>query len=145
MADFGGVARQAPVLSSVLVLAILSTIALPGTNGFVGELLVLLGAFSERPVLAGIATVGVILAALYGLRVVQRVLFGDAPTAAPMIADFSRREGLVMGAFAVAIIWLGIAPGPMLRPLDGVARSVVEAAHFGPNALMGPSSTLTTP
>ena len=145
MADFGGLARQAPVFSAVLVLAILSTIALPGTNGFVGELLVLLGAFSEQPVLTAIATLGVIAAALYGLRAVQRVLFGAAPSTVPAIADLSWREGVVMGTFAIAMLWLGVAPGPVLRPLDGMARSVVEAAHFGPNAPMGPTSTRTTP
>ena len=70
-----------PPFSVVFMLAILSTIGLPGTNGFIGEFLVLLGAYGEVPVLTVIATTGVVLAAVYGLRAVPGMLL--RPAAAP--------------------------------------------------------------
>ena len=135
MGAYGGLARVVPAFSVMLTLAMLSTIGLPGTNGFVGEFLVLIGTYPERPVFAVIATSGVIFAAIYGLRALQRLLFekldDDANTS---LRDLSRRELAVMSVFAVAILWLGIAPQPLLRRIDRASSDVVQAVRFGPNA-----------
>lgn len=141
MSDFGGIARRAPWYSVMFVLAVLSTVGLPGTNGFVGEFLVLLGTYAVRPALATIATVGVILAAIYGLRSVQQVLFEPAndSNAAPL-RDLSMRERAVMGVFAVGIVWLGLAPSVVLTRVERASRGVIESARFGPNA---PTSRMT--
>lgn len=72
---FGGLAKVLPWFSVALIVSMLSTVALPGTIGFVGEFLVLIGTYAEFPVLAVIATSGVIFAAVYGLRAVQQLLF----------------------------------------------------------------------
>jgi NADH-quinone oxidoreductase subunit M len=135
MGAYGGLARVVPAFSVMLTLAMLSTIGLPGTNGFVGEFLVLVGTYPERPVFATIATSGVIFAAIYGLRALQRLLFerlDDQENAS--LRDMSRREMAAMSAFAVAILWLGIAPQPLLRRIDRASADVVQAVRFGPNA-----------
>jgi len=135
MSAFGGLARIMPAFSAALTLAMLSTIGLPGTNGFVGEFLVLIGTFEEHPVLAVIATTGVILAAIYGLRALQGVLFESLDSSNnASIADLSRRELTVMGVFAVGILWMGIAPGSVLQRVEQASRDVVESARFGINA-----------
>ncbi|MCC6244091.1 MAG: NADH-quinone oxidoreductase subunit M [Gemmatimonadaceae bacterium] len=135
MADFGGLARVMPWMSAMFTLAILSTIGLPGTNGFVGEFLVLLGAYSEVPVLAVIATSSVIFAAIYGLRTLQGVLFERLDVRENRnLPDLNARELGVMGVFAVGIIWMGLAPGAVLHRVEAASRGVVEAARFSPNA-----------
>jgi NADH-quinone oxidoreductase subunit M len=128
---FGGLARSVPLFSALLVLAALSTMGLPGTNGFVGEFLVLLGAFRTFPGATVLATVGVILAAVYLLRALQRMLFETpAPDGVtPPARDLDARELAVLGAFAVAIVWLGVAPGPLLRRMEGPVQRLVSDVH----------------
>jgi NADH-quinone oxidoreductase subunit M len=143
MAAYGGLARVIPAFSIMLTLAMLSTMGLPGTNGFVGEFLVLIGSYVERPVFATVATTGVIFAAIYGLRALQQLLFerGREETLAGM-RDLNGRELAVMGAFALGMIWLGVAPGPVLRRTERASREVVQSVRFGPNAPV-PSTNLS--
>lgn len=141
---FSGLARTVPVFAVALVVVALSALGLPGTNGFVGEFLVLVGAFQSYPGLTLIATVGVILAAVYLLGALQRVLFAarrepsadvaevDAPIT--RMRDLDRRELLVLGAFAVAIVWLGVAPAATLRRMEGPVRRIVAQVQNGASA-----------
>lgn len=132
---FGGLARAMPAFSIMMTLAILSTVGLPGTNGFVGEFLVLIGSYGEEPVLTVIATSGVIFAAVYGMRVLGGVVLGPTtPTETSGRTDLTRRELAIVGVFAVAIVWLGVAPNRLLNSLEPATRGVIEAARFGPNA-----------
>lgn len=119
MLAYGGLARTLPLFSIMLTLAMLSTVGLPGTNGFIGEFLVLIGSYSSWPVLTVIATSAVILAAIYGLRALQKILFGkfDAQANGDM-RDLSARELTVMGVFAIAMLWLGLAPAGMLQRIE---------------------------
>jgi NADH-quinone oxidoreductase subunit M len=130
---FGGVARVAPMFAFALMLSALSTIGLPGTNGFVGEFLVLIGAYRVFPVAAVLATTGVILAAVYLLWALQRVIFNPltAGSENAMGRDLDRRELAAMAVFAVAILWLGIAPGGVLRRMEGPATRIVEQVTRG--------------
>lgn len=119
MASFGGLARVAPLFGIMLTLAMLSTVGLPGTNGFIGEFLVLIGTYGDWPVLAVISTSAVILAAIYGLRALQNILFGKLDEGRNgAIGDLSARELSVMAVFAVAIIWLGVAPHGVLQRIE---------------------------
>lgn len=143
---FGGLARVVPLFSIALTVAMLATIGLPGTNGFVGEFLVLLGTYAERPGLAIAATLGVILAAIYGLRALQGLLFERLDDAENRtLRDLSARELAVMGAFTVAIIWLGVAPAPVLQRMERASRDVVQAVRFGPNAPPANTSLSVSP
>jgi NADH-quinone oxidoreductase subunit M len=130
----GGLAKQMPLFGALVVLFALANAGLPGTNGFVGEFLVLLGAFGPFPVLTLLATTGVVLAAAYLLWAVQRMLFGAPAEGDPPLRDLSRTEALVMGCFAVAIIGLGLAPAPVLRRMDPVLTALASRVRAGAEA-----------
>ncbi len=128
LAAYGGLARVVPTLAVALGVAMLATMGLPGTNGFIGEFLVLAGTFADKPVLATVATTGVVLAAMYGLRVLQRLLFEPlVPGPNARLRDLSARETLALAAFVVAIVWLGVAPRAVLERLEGTTVTLLEA------------------
>ena len=123
---YGGIARVVPIFGALLVLVSLSSIGLPGLNGFVGEFLVLLGAFETHPVLATVATTGVIFAAAYMLWAIQRILFNPLDKREnERIADLNARELLIMAPLVAAIVWLGVYPAPVLRRMEASAARVV--------------------
>lgn len=134
--SLGGLAKQMPMFGAMIVLFALANAGLPGTNGFVGEFLVLLGAFSRFPVLILLATIGVILAAAYLLWAVQRVLFGPSTDGQPALRDLSRTEAGIMCCFAVAIIGLGLAPSPVLRRMDESVSALINRVNIA--ALLTP-------
>jgi len=119
MEDYGGIARSVPVLTFFMVLSVLASAGLPGLNGFVGEFLILVGSFRSDviggPVLIGIATTGVILAAIYLLWMLKQIFFG--PIRAEQnrsMPDLNRRELAIMIPLAVLMIVLGVRPQPFL-------------------------------
>ena len=139
MTAFGGLARVVPLFSIMLTLAMLSTVGLPGTNGFIGEFLVLIGSYSTWPVLTTIATGAVVLAAIYGLRALQQVLFGQLDFASNgTMRDLSGRELSVMIVFAAAIIGLGISPAGVLQRIESGVLRLQRALPVG--ALSAPST-----
>jgi NADH-quinone oxidoreductase subunit M len=135
IADFGGIARLVPAYAAVLTLVSLSSIGLPGTNGFVGEFLVLVGSFKTHPVAAGIATTGVIFAATYLLWALLRVLYGPVDKREnESLTDLTPREYAILVPLLALIVWLGLAPGAMLRRMEPSARSFVESVQGRPRA-----------
>src|SRR5438552_607342 len=124
---YGGIARVVPFFAAFLTLVSLSSIGLPGTNGFVGEFLVLLGAFRTYPVLAVISTTGVIFPAVYLLWALQRILFNplDKPENTHL-ADLNRRELAMLIPVIAVIIWLGIYPAPVLRRMEASSQLLVN-------------------
>jgi NADH-quinone oxidoreductase subunit M len=132
IAKFGGIARSVPMFSAFFLLVALSSIGLPGTNGFVGEFLTLLGSYRTAPLFVLIASTGVVFAAAYLLWGVQRVLFNPLRGEAnATLVDLNRRELAVVGVFAVAILWLGLAPGPVLRRMEPAATRLVQQVERG--------------
>src|SRR6185503_10296582 len=123
----GGIARVVPMFAAALTFVSLSSIGLPGTNGFVGEFLVLVGSFKTYPGLTILATTGVIFAAAYLLWAIQRILFNplDKPENAH-IPDLNRRELAILIPLIAAIIWLGVYPAPVLRRMEGSAAKFVQ-------------------
>jgi NADH-quinone oxidoreductase subunit M len=128
--SLGGLAREMPMFGALVVLFALANAGLPGTNGFVGEFLVLIGSFPKFPVLVLLATVGVILAAAYLLWAVQRMLFGPRAEGATPARDLTGLELGVMAAFVVAIIGFGIAPSPLLSRLDASVGALVTRVNL---------------
>ena len=124
--ELGGLARPAPILAAVFMLVMLSSVGLPGLNGFVGEFLVLLGAFEAHRWWAVAATVGVILAAVYLLWAYQRVFHGPARGDNAKMADLRWREGLVLAPLLVLIIFLGVYPRPVLERMQPSVTALVE-------------------
>src|SRR5688572_13304679 len=127
--DFGGIARVVPIFSLIFTVVALSSIGLPGLNGFVGEFLVLLGSFSAYSWATGIATTGVIFAAAYLLWALQRMIFNrlDNPEN-EQLTDLTRRELIVMGPLLAGIVWLGLFPTPVLRRMEGATKRFLEVS-----------------
>ncbi len=130
--DYGGIARAVPLFAAVLTLVSLSSIGLPGTNGFVGEFLVLIGSFRSEPYYTLWATVGVILGAAYLLWAIQRIIFNplDKPQNATL-PDLNWREIGLLTPLVICIIWIGIYPAPILRRTQLTARTFVEEVQRG--------------
>lgn len=126
IAGFGGIARVVPLLSATLTIVALSSIGLPGTNGFVGEFLVLIGTFNRYPAATVVATTGVIFAAVYLLWALQRVIFNklDKPEN-ESIPDLSVRELVVLAPLVACIVWIGLYPAPILRRVEASAQAFV--------------------
>jgi NADH-quinone oxidoreductase subunit M len=133
--DYGGIARVVPLFSLILTVVALSSIGLPGLNGFVGEFLVLLGSFRAYPWATGIATTGVIFAAAYLLWALQRMIFNrlDNPEN-ERLTDLTPRELVVLVPLIVGIVWLGLFPGPVLRRMEPATQRFVEAVQPGASA-----------
>jgi NADH-quinone oxidoreductase subunit M len=125
--DFGGLARVAPWLATAFVITALASIGLPGTSGFVGEFLALLGTFETHPTIAIVATLGVIFAAYYMLPMVQKVFFNklekDENRAVP---DVSPRELAILAPLVALMIWIGWNPTPFLERMEPSVREVIE-------------------
>jgi NADH-quinone oxidoreductase subunit M len=124
---YGGIARVVPMFAALLTFVSLSSIGLPGTNGFIGEFLVLIGSFKTVPIYTLIATTAVIFAAAYLLWAIQRILFNAlSKTENEHIADLNGRELAIMVPLVAAIIWLGVYPAPVLRRMQGSAERFVS-------------------
>lgn len=125
--DFGGLARVAPLFSTAFVVTALTSIGLPGTSGFVGEFLALLGLFETHPAVAVVATTGVIFAAYYMLPMVQKILFNelDKPENRSF-PDLSRREAAVLAPLLALMIWIGVHPAPFLERMGPSVDAVLE-------------------
>jgi NADH-quinone oxidoreductase subunit M len=146
--DFGGVAKVMPMFAACFLVVSLSSIGLPGLNGFVGEFLVLLGAFQTMPIFAIIGALGVILAAVYMLWMYQRIMFGELiHDANKQLTDLTLREVVVLVPVVLVIVWIGLYPQPFLKRMEVSTKAIVErvttvahmrAAH--PRALRCPEA-----
>jgi NADH-quinone oxidoreductase subunit M len=131
MEDYGGIARSVPILAFFMVLTALASVGLPGLNGFVGEFLILLGAFSSdvigRPILIAIATSGVIFAAYYLLWLVYKVFFGTITREENSIMpDLNAREIALLVPLAILMVWIGVAPSTFLEPSETATEAIVQ-------------------
>ena len=124
MDDYGGVAALMPQFAAVALIVVFSSMALPATNGFVGEFLVFLGAFRANAWYAVAAISGVILSAVYLLWMYQRVMHGPV-RAAVRLPDMSRRELLTFVPLVILIFVIGLYPGPLLSRSDASVRALV--------------------
>jgi NADH-quinone oxidoreductase subunit M len=134
IAEYGGLKAVTPKLVAMFLLITLASIALPGMNGFVGEFLILIGSFRTYPGFTAVAATGVILSAVYMLWMFQRVNFG--PVTNPKnkgLRDLSPREWAVIAPIVAMCIWMGVAPGVFLKPMEpAVAKVVQQVKGSGP-------------
>ena len=127
LADFGGLARTMPRFAVALVFATLSSIGLPGLNGFVGEFLILIGTWRDHPLAAGLAALGVLLGAIYMLGLVKGLLFG--PVGHPKTAtwrDLNLREMATLAPLFALMVALGVAPQPLLERIEPAVERMLE-------------------
>lgn len=130
LSESAGLGRQMPLLAFFLGLFCLSSMGFPGTNTFIGEFLVLGGAFEISLLLALAAIPGVVIAAAYNLRVLQRVAYGG--TSNPdhsQQRDLGWREGLMLLPFAGFILWIGLQPAPFVELMEASLENILEILH----------------
>jgi NADH-quinone oxidoreductase subunit M len=126
IADFGGLWRPLPRFAAVFLVVMLSSIGLPGLNGFVGEFLILLGAFGANRPAAACASLGLVLGAVYMLTMYQRVVFGPIRHEENAhLPDLSRREIAVLAPMVAMIVVMGVYPQPFLRAMEPSVKALV--------------------
>jgi NADH-quinone oxidoreductase subunit M len=130
ISEFGGLAKQMPIFAVFFMIVTFSSIGLPGTNGFVGEFLVLLGAFeSKMRIWAIIASSGVILSAIYMLWMYQRVMFGELKNPKNMVLkDLNAREIFIMLPLIFLIFFMGVYPRPFIDAMTpSIERMIIQS------------------
>ena len=133
--DFGGLSKRMPIFATIFMIVTLSSIGLPGLNGFVGEYMILFGSFVQgafSKVYVVFATIGVILAAVYMLWMFQRVMFGTLDKTNEGLPDLNAREIVVMLPLLLFIFWIGVYPKPFLSKMEKSVGVVVTKVQTAP-------------
>ena len=134
IADYGGVAKLMPVFATFLMIVSLSSIGLPGLNGFIGEFLIMIGSFKstliDNRIFTVVAGLGIIFSAVYILWMYQRVMFGpahqDALYGGHHLMDLTKREIVVLVPIVLFIVWIGVYPKPFLSKSSQMVKHTVE-------------------
>lgn len=146
IADNIGLTKPMPRYATFLVIFALSSLGLPGTNSFVGEFMVLVGTFLWSKIAAAVASLGIILAAVYLLWMIQRVAFGvPAAHVLPKLRDVTLREMVTLVPLVVLIFWIGLFPNPILTRMhtsvERVIARVIPISQEETSALHQPASS----
>jgi len=124
--DYGGLAKVMPLYTGAFLIATLSSIGLPGLNGFVGEFLILTGAFAATPTAVILGATGIVLGAVYMLSLVERVFWNELRhDENRQLTDMSAREVLAFAPLAVFMVWIGVSPGTFLGLSEAAIRALV--------------------
>ena len=126
--DNGGLAKSMPQYATFFVIFALSSVGLPGMNSFVGEFLVLIGTFAWSKLTGTLAALGIIMAAVYMLYLVQRMIYGPAsPQILPKLSDLNIREFGMLVPLVVLIFWIGLYPKPLLDVMHASVARVIAS------------------
>ncbi len=138
IAEFGGLAAVMPMFGTIFVITALASIGLPGTSGFVGEFLSLIGTFETHPWVALVAATGVIFAAYYMLPMVQKIWYNglDKPEN-ENLPDLSPRELTVLAPLVVVMLWMGVYPKPFLERTEQSVTQLVATVEQNRIPMMG--------
>jgi NADH-quinone oxidoreductase subunit M len=127
IAAYGGLVNRMPLYAVAFMVFTMANVGLPGTAGFVGEFLTLVGAFKANPWVAFFATSGVILSAAYALWLYRRVIFGElVKPELKTITDLNRREMLILAPLVLLTIWYGVAPGTILDAFAAPTEHLIK-------------------
>ncbi|MGE3276900.1 MAG: NADH-quinone oxidoreductase subunit M [Vicinamibacterales bacterium] len=127
ISEFGGLKRVMPRLTAAFLIITLASVGLPGTNGFIGEFLVMLGAFRWEPRFVVVAGLGVILSAVYMLWMFQRVYLGEVTNPKnEKLPDLSPREWAIIAPLCAMAIYMGVFPNTFLKPMEPAVNRIVE-------------------
>ncbi|KAB2842541.1 NADH-quinone oxidoreductase subunit M [bacterium] len=136
--DYGGIAKLVPVFTVIFLIVTFSSIALPGTNGFVGEFLILSGSFSVLPRAAMISTLSVIFAAVYMLWMVERVFFGPVKNKhMEGLKDLGKREVLCLLPLLILIVWMGVKPNYFLQKIEPATEALLQRVESAAKIQVG--------
>jgi NADH-quinone oxidoreductase subunit M len=128
--DFGGLSHVLPIYATFFMIIALSSIGLPGTNGFVGEFLIILGTLKSNVTYAVLAAAGVIIAAVYMLWMYQRVFFGKVTNPAnQVLKDLNFREKFILVPLVLAIFWIGFYPKPYLSKMETSVSALLQTVE----------------
>jgi NADH-quinone oxidoreductase subunit M len=132
ISEFGGLAKKVPVLAAFYLIISLSSMGLPGTNGFIGEFMIALGAWRRNPLYTLPVVIGVLLGAAYLLWLYQRTMMGEISNPKnESLLDLDRREFGICAALTVMILWVGIYPAPFLKLMDGSIQYITSRFESG--------------
>ena len=132
ISEYGGLSQQIPLYAAFFLIVTFSSMALPGLNGFVGEFLILVGAFKYSKVFAGIAVIGVMLGASYLLWTYQRMICNDLSNPEnKKLSDLDMREIIIMVPMLLFIVWIGIYPKPFLSKMNSSVDHLVAQVEEG--------------
>jgi NADH-quinone oxidoreductase subunit M len=145
ISDYGGVEKVAPVLAGVFLVAGLSSLSLPGLSPFVSEFLVLTGTFSTSIVAAVIATLGIVLAALYILLMYQRTMTGPVRESTRLMPDLKAREVVATAPLLALIVVLGFFPKPALDAINPSITTILHHVNVDDPAPTDPASFILPP
>jgi len=146
ISDFGGLSKQMPIFATIFMIVTFSSIGLPGTNGFVGEFLVLIGAFeSGLRWYTVIAASGVILSAVYMLWMFQRVMFGELTNPKnQQLSDLNGREIVIMLPLVALIFIMGLYPNPFIEKMTPSIEKLIQQSKVRQVAYQPPPVTIQT-
>jgi NADH-quinone oxidoreductase subunit M len=140
IAFYGGLVTRMPVFAFIFMVFTMANVGLPGTSGFVGEFLTLIGTFKANIPVASLATLGVVLSAAYALWLYRKMIFGTLKPALEGIKDIGLREAIIFAPLVILTILFGVAPKPVL---DMSAASVTQLLD-GYNKAIGVKTASTT-
>ncbi len=129
--EFGGLATTIPVFSTFFMIVALSSLGLPMLNGFVGEFLIIVGAFGQRHIYGVLAALGVVLTAVYLLWMYQRVFYGEVTNEKNRVPDCTLREKIILVTVVAVILGMGIYPQLFLRKLDTTVTQIIQRVEPG--------------
>jgi len=142
IAEFGGISKPMPVFAVFFMIFTLSSIGLPGLNGFIGEFLILLGSFRVMPWYTVFAASGVIFAAVYMLWMFQRVMFGKVTNPKnAALKDLSGREILVLVPLVIFCVWIGVYPNTFLKPMEPSVKAFIQQVEKKKSAVLDKERT----
>ena len=139
ISTMGGIAKSAPQFAIAFLIILLGTVALPLTNGFIGEFLLLLGVYHYNIWAAGIAGLTIIFGAVYMLRTYQRIMLGETNDSTFSFAEIDGTEKLVLGIVCALVIVIGVYPQPLLNISDASTKALIELVN---NRIQGLNPTI---
>ena len=135
ISDYGGLVSVMPKYAIVLMVFTLGAVGLPGTSGFVGEFLILIGAFKKSFLVAAIASIGVILSAAYMLWLYKRVVFGEIQkNEIKKMVDLNKSEIFILSSLVLPIIFFGFYPEPLLNTTEISIENLIEMYNLNLNS-----------
>jgi NADH-quinone oxidoreductase subunit M len=137
--DFGGLWKTVPAFSAVFLVVVLSSVGLPGLNGFVGEFLILVGAFQISPILAALATSGIVFAAVYLLWMYQRAIFGEVTRPENRrLPDLTAREWAILVPVLALIVAIGVYPSAFTGPTEASVEALIAQVQAKASVVLAP-------
>jgi len=132
ISELGGLSKQMPIYATLFAIIMLSSMGLPGLNGFVGEFLILIGAFRVSWVWGALAVTGIVLGAAYMLWLYQRTMFGEiTKDANKTLPDLDAREMATLIPIIAFCFWIGLYPSPFLRAMETSVANVIQTVEKG--------------